>query len=87
MGETILVAEDEAPVLKIVRTTLERQGYTVLAADDPAEVCRLAERHDGHIHLLLTDVIMPGMSGMVVCGVIVLGRLRHGSIQFQSLHS
>jgi hypothetical protein len=35
---------------------------------------------------VIVIVIMPGMSGMVVCGVIVLGRLRHGSIQFQSLH-
>jgi len=61
--ETILVAEDEAAVLKIVRTTLEKQGYTVLSAENPLEVCRISEQYAGPIHLLLTDVVMPGMNG------------------------
>ncbi len=62
-GETILVVEDEAQVLAIARTILENAGYTVLTADTPNKAIRLAGQHTGLIHLLLTDVIMPGMNG------------------------
>ncbi len=61
--ETILVVEDEAAVLTLSRRALEAQGYVVLAASDAAAALRLAELHGGTIHLLLTDVIMPGLSG------------------------
>lgn len=61
--ETILIAEDEAPVLSLSKKILERQGYTVLAALAPGEAISLAEAHDGDIHLLLTDVVMPDMNG------------------------
>ncbi|MBI5589978.1 MAG: response regulator [Deltaproteobacteria bacterium] len=62
-GETILVVEDEAPVLALARTILENAGYTVLTADTPDEAIRLAGEHTGRIHLLITDVIMPEMNG------------------------
>jgi two-component system cell cycle sensor histidine kinase/response regulator CckA len=62
-SETILIVEDEAAVLALSRRALEKQGYTVLAAASPADALRLVERHGGTIHLLLTDVVMPGMSG------------------------
>ncbi len=62
-AETILVAEDELPVLVILKRTLEDLGYQVLAAPTPTEACALAEGHGGPIHLLLTDVVMPGMNG------------------------
>jgi PAS domain S-box-containing protein len=62
--ETILVAEDEASIRLLAREILEGQGYTVLEAAGPDEALRRAAEHAGPIHLLLTDVIMPGMSGV-----------------------
>lgn len=62
-GETILILEDEAEVLGIARTMLEKQGYHVLAAETPNRAMALAEAHDGRIDLLITDVIMPEMNG------------------------
>ena len=43
--------------------TLEAQGYQILAAQEGAEALEISEAHDGPIHLLLTDMVMPGMSG------------------------
>ncbi len=60
---TILVVEDEPKILRLVGTVLESQGYTVLRAGTPSDALRQADEHDGPIHLLLTDVIMPGMNG------------------------
>ncbi len=62
--ETILLVEDEATILRMTETMLAYHGYTVLAASTPREAIRLAEEHDGEIHLLMTDVIMPEMNGM-----------------------
>ncbi|MEZ5100460.1 MAG: PAS domain S-box protein [Thermoleophilia bacterium] len=61
--ETILVAEDEPAVRTLVRRVLERSGYTVLETGDPREALTAALRHEGRIDLLVTDVIMPGLSG------------------------
>jgi len=61
--ETVLVVEDEPAVLTLSRRALEAQGYVVLAASDAAAALRVVERHGGTIHLLLTDVVMPGLSG------------------------
>jgi CheY-like chemotaxis protein len=62
-SETVLVVEDEPAVLTLSRRALEAQGYVVLAASDPAAALRIVERHGGTIHLLVTDVVMPGQSG------------------------
>ena len=62
-SETVLVAEDERLVRVLVRKTLTQAGYRVLEAGGGEEALRLAARHDGTIHLLVTDVVMPGMSG------------------------
>jgi two-component system cell cycle sensor histidine kinase/response regulator CckA len=62
-GETVLVVEDDLPVLKLARKILDGLGYTVLIAGTPGEALGLAEKHAGEIHLLVTDVIMPEMNG------------------------
>jgi two-component system cell cycle sensor histidine kinase/response regulator CckA len=61
--ETVLVLEDEPALRQLVRTLLEGGGYRVLVAETVAAALSLAERHRGSIHLLLTDVVMPGLSG------------------------
>ena len=62
-SETILIVEDDPAVLALSSRALEAQGYTVLAAADGTAALRVVERHGGPIHLLLTDLVMPGMSG------------------------
>ncbi len=61
--ETILIVEDAEPVRDIAKEFLELSGYTVLSAASPSEALDLVAGHPDPIHLLLTDVIMPGMSG------------------------
>ncbi len=61
--ETILLAEDEANLRYLARQFLEKQGYKVIEAADGAAAMQIAVAHEGVIHLLLTDVIMPGMNG------------------------
>ena len=62
-SETILLAEDSALLRVLTCTLLENNGYKVIAAENGMEAVKLAERCDRPIHLLLTDVVMPGMSG------------------------
>ncbi len=61
--ETVLLVEDEAGVRQLARQILKQHGYRVLEAADAKEALRLASQERGPIHLLLTDVIMPLMSG------------------------
>ena len=61
--ETILLVEDETVVRHLVTRILQAAGYTVLTASNGVEALELLERHDGPVHLLLTDVVLPGMSG------------------------
>jgi CheY-like chemotaxis protein len=60
---TILVAEDEAALREAMCEYLGRLGYTVLAANSGEEAMSVAIEHEGHIDLLLTDIVMPAMSG------------------------
>ena len=62
--ETVLLVEDERRILELVQKILTQQGYTVLSANTPAEALRQCASYQEPIHLLLTDVIMPSMSGL-----------------------
>lgn len=62
--ETILVVEDEGGIRALVRKILKRQGYQVLEASHGEEALQVMREHQGHIDLLLTDVMMPGMNGV-----------------------
>jgi CheY-like chemotaxis protein len=64
--ETILLVEDEAEVRAIAREALTMTGYTVLDAPTGREALQIAEKEAGAIHLLLTDVVMPGLNGREV---------------------
>jgi two-component system, cell cycle sensor histidine kinase and response regulator CckA len=61
--ETVLLVEDEIGVRSLVRDVLGQHGYTVLEAEDVDDALRFCREHGGEIHLLLTDVVMPIMSG------------------------
>jgi two-component system, cell cycle sensor histidine kinase and response regulator CckA len=61
--ETVLLVEDEEGVRSTVRLALATNGYTVLEAEDAKKALEISEQHDGPIHLLITDVVMPKISG------------------------
>jgi len=62
-SETVLLVEDEESVRQLVRETLESKGYKVLEADQGDAALRIASQYSGEIDILITDVVMPGMSG------------------------
>ncbi len=61
--ETVLLVEDDDVVRGLMRTVLERHGYTVLEASQGIEALQLSSQHQGPLHMLLTDVVMPHMNG------------------------
>jgi signal transduction histidine kinase/CheY-like chemotaxis protein len=61
--ETVLLVEDEASLRGVIRETLQGAGYRVLESGSAEEALKVAAAHAGEIHLLLTDVVMPGASG------------------------
>jgi PAS domain S-box-containing protein len=64
--ETLLVVEDDPAVRALTRTVLKSSAYDVFEASDPEDALRWVEEHNQPIHLLVTDVVMPGMSGRVL---------------------
>lgn len=72
--ETILLVEDEDMVRQVARRILERKGYTVKEAGLGTEALLLSGQNSGPIHLLLTDVVMPGMSGRELADRLSLQR-------------
>jgi PAS domain S-box-containing protein len=74
-SETVLIAEDEPGVLALVSDILRKHGYTVLAAQHAHEALAIVEQYEGPIHLLLSDVVMPGLSGRELAACLSKGRL------------
>jgi len=72
--ETILLVEDEDPVRRVVEAMLKRHGYQVLVSASSKDALAAAEQHRGTIHLLITDIMMPGMSGRKMAECLVAGR-------------
>ncbi|SPE42025.1 PAS/PAC sensor hybrid histidine kinase (fragment) [Candidatus Sulfopaludibacter sp. SbA3] len=64
--ETLLLVEDDDMVRNLMRETLERAGYHLWETADPVEARRISENHSGQIHLLITDVVMPKVSGTLL---------------------
>lgn len=69
--ETVLLVEDEEALREFTGTVLTQGGYTVLAAERPDKAIDIARKYEGPIHLLLTDVIMPGMNGQALARDLV----------------
>jgi two-component system cell cycle sensor histidine kinase/response regulator CckA len=67
---TILLLEDEPAVRRATARLLRRHGYVVIAAEDGVRALEMSESHSGPIHLLLTDVVMPRLSGHEVASLI-----------------
>ncbi len=63
MSETILLVDDETAVRQLIRRILQMNGYTVLEANGGMDALQICQQHEGLIHLLLTDVLMPEMNG------------------------
>jgi PAS domain S-box-containing protein len=75
---TILLAEDEQDVREVAREFLESGGYTVIEARDGAEAIKVVGKHEGVIDLLITDMVMPGMTGQELGGRL---QEKHGGLR------
>jgi CheY-like chemotaxis protein len=73
-GETILVVEDEKAVRELTVRMLQQLGYVILTASSGVEALEIGQTHQGTIHLLLTDVVMPAMSGRHLADQLLVER-------------
>ena len=75
-SETVLLVEDDEMVRHLVRESLVRAGYKVMDTSEPLEARKISEEFRGTIHMLITDVVMPKISGRELAGELT--RLRPG---------
>src|SRR5882762_2228406 len=73
-SETILLVEDSEALRELTQSLLDSHGFRVLVAENGEDAMQVAERHSGIIHLLLTDVVMPGINGRVLAGRLLASR-------------
>jgi CheY-like chemotaxis protein len=81
--ETVLLVEDEAGVRALAARILRSAGYNVLVSSSPLEAIDIVRRHSGTIHVLLTDVVMPGMNGIDLA-TRILAQRDHLCVLFMS---
>jgi two-component system cell cycle sensor histidine kinase/response regulator CckA len=62
-SETVLIVEDDDSLRKLTRTVLKQRGYKILEAENGEDALRISKEHEGSIDLMITDVVMPKMSG------------------------
>ncbi|HWQ15082.1 MAG TPA: PAS domain S-box protein, partial [Roseiflexaceae bacterium] len=82
-SETVLLVEDEPAVRELAARVLRAHGYTVLEAAHGDEALRVAAAYDGHIHLLLTDIVMPQLGGTALAAQL-LGSYPHMRVLYMS---
>ncbi|WP_447978562.1 response regulator [Candidatus Nitrospira bockiana] len=70
-AKTVLVVDDEPKLRKILTLGLESRGFTVLEAQDGQEALAICKAHQGPIHLLLIDVVMPNLSGVELAPMVL----------------
>ena len=85
-SETVLLVEDAEPLRNLARLFLKENGYHVLVAADGAEAQRVAAEFSGPIHLLLTDVVMPGINGRVLAERLAQRTSHHEGPLYVRLH-
>ena len=68
---TLLIVDDEPPVRKIVASMLRSEGYVILEASSGPEALEVCAEHECRIDLLLTDLIMPGMTGRMLADILI----------------
>jgi DNA-binding NtrC family response regulator len=71
-GETVLIVEDDNALRTVACRALQQCGYDVIAASDGAEALEQCSRHEGGLHLVVTDMVMPEMSGVELAESIAL---------------
>lgn len=65
---TILVVDDDVAIRHLLERVLAQDGFAILCAQDGVEALETARKHPGPIHLLLSDIVMPRMDGITLCG-------------------
>lgn len=83
MMATILVVDDDPSLREVLQAFLGEEGYTILLAESGEEALRLCRTHEGDIHVMITDLSMPGMDGIVLAKAVKEFR-PHMSVMFSS---